>query len=275
MQFEFLFDRGSAMKCHASQREASDAGKNWLQVAGQPVRVRFVRHPRARRYVLRLCSDGTARVTVPRRGSWLEGRRFANRNLMWLEKQLLRQANRSLAPKVWSAGAEILFRGEKVRLDVTETTSDNEVRFGGEVCRIRKATNKQPVMWPPLSLSDGEGSTQQNLRPALERYLRKLATLELPVRVAELAHQHQFEVRRVSVRNQRSRWGSCSKHGTISLNWRLIQTPVFVRDYILLHELAHLKEMNHSKRFWREVARLCPEFEKAERWLKEHSELFR
>jgi predicted metal-dependent hydrolase len=57
------------------------------------------------------------------------------------------------------------------------------------------------------------------------------------------------------------------------LNWRLIQTPAFVRDYILLHELAHVKEMNHSHRFWREVARLCPEYVQAERWLKQHSEL--
>ena len=61
--------------------------------------------------------------------------------------------------------------------------------------------------------------------------------------------------------------------GTISLNWRLVQTPAFVRDYIALHELAHLKEMNHSRRFWREVARLCPEFKQAEQWLKEHSSL--
>jgi len=80
-------------------------------------------------------------------------------------------------------------------------------------------------------------------------------------------------VRRITVRNQRSRWGSCSRRGTISLNWRLVQTPVFVRDYLVLHELAHLKEMNHSRRFWDEVARLCPGFREAERWLKQHSRL--
>jgi predicted metal-dependent hydrolase len=77
----------------------------------------------------------------------------------------------------------------------------------------------------------------------------------------------------VTVRNQRSRWGSCSRRGTISLNWRLVQTPLFVRDYLVLHELAHLKEMNHSRRFWSEVARLCPDFPEAERWLKQHSRL--
>jgi hypothetical protein len=77
------------------------------------------------------------------------------------------------------------------------------------------------------------------------------------------------------VRNQRTRWGSCSRRGNISLNWRLIQTPPFVRDYICLHELAHLRQMNHSERFWSEVARLCPDYLHAEKWLKQNSRLLR
>jgi len=77
------------------------------------------------------------------------------------------------------------------------------------------------------------------------------------------------------VRNQRSRWGSCSHRGSISLNWRLIQAPPFVRDYILLHELMHLREMNHSPRFWSEVESVCPYYQVAERWLKAHSRLLR
>jgi predicted metal-dependent hydrolase len=80
-------------------------------------------------------------------------------------------------------------------------------------------------------------------------------------------------VRRVTVRSQRTRWGSCSRRGTISLNWRLIQTPAFVQDYIHLHELAHLIEMNHSEKFWRQVERLCPDYLAAERWLKQHRNL--
>jgi predicted metal-dependent hydrolase len=102
-----------------------------------------------------------------------------------------------------------------------------------------------------------------------------LAARELPARVLELSARHQLTVRRITIRSQRSRWGSCSRHGTISLNWRLVQAPVFVRDYLVLHELAHLREMNHSPRFWREVARLCPNFAEAERWLKEHAGLLR
>src|SRR5947208_16572007 len=114
-----------------------------------------------------------------------------------------------------------------------------------------------------------------DLRPAIEKHLWRLAAKELPPRVLEFAAMHQLPVRRVTVRNQRSRWGSCSRRGTISLNWRLIQAPPFVRDYLILHELSQLTEMNHSTRFWREVERVCPDYEAAERWLKQHSALLK
>jgi predicted metal-dependent hydrolase len=93
--------------------------------------------------------------------------------------------------------------------------------------------------------------------------------------VVELAAPHALPVRRVTVRNQRSRWGSCSRRGTISLNWRLVQAPPFVRDYLIFHELAHLREMNHSTRFWQTVAGLCPDYQLAERWLKSHGRQLR
>ena len=81
------------------------------------------------------------------------------------------------------------------------------------------------------------------------------------------------DVKHVVVRNQRSRWGSCSSTGTISLNWRLVQTPDFVRDYIIYHELMHLREMNHSARFWARVEEVCPGWREAEHWLKRNGSL--
>src|SRR5438067_312828 len=81
---------------------------------------------------------------------------------------------------------------------------------------------------------------------------------EFPPRVMELAALCDLRIQRVTVRDQKSRWGSCSRRATISLNWRLIQTPDFVRDYVILHELMHLREMNHSRRFWRHVQNVCP-----------------
>jgi len=221
-----------------------------LQAGGRAVPLRVVRNLRARRYLLRLQADGSARVTIPRGGSRSEAQAFVARNHAWLEQQVAQFHARPKTPAAWQAGTEILFRGERVRL---EAHAGGGYRLGTEILPVTGA--------------------QADLRPAVEWHLRWLAERELPVRVRELAAPQQLAVQRVTVRNQRRRWGSCSRRSGISLNWRLVLVPAFVRDYIILHELAHLREMNHSPRFWREVERLCPEYRAAERWLKANREL--
>jgi hypothetical protein len=108
-------------------------------------------------------------------------------------------------------------------------------------------------------------------RPAVvdaeEPALRARARKELPEALRALAASHDIAVTRVSVRNQRSRWGACSAQGAITLNWRLILVPAFVREYVMLHELMHRRELNHSRRFWRHVAAVFPRYREARRWL--------
>jgi len=233
-------------------RRPEPATPEFLQVGARAVPLLVVRNPRARRYLLRVRPDGSARVTIPRGGSRGEAQCFVERNRGWLEKQIDRVHAEPRQPKVWQAGTEILFRGERVRIEASEKGG---FRLGLEAL--------------PIS------GTRGDLRPAVEWHLRLLARRELPARVLELAARHQLIVRRVTVRNQRTRWGSCSRREAISLNWRLVLVPVFVRDYIILHELAHLRELNHSARFWREVERLCPDYQLAEDWLKENRQLLR
>jgi predicted metal-dependent hydrolase len=96
------------------------------------------------------------------------------------------------------------------------------------------------------------------------------AKRELVPRLNELAQIHNLTVSRVSVRNQRSRWGSCSPQGHICLNWRLIALPDWVRDYVLVHELMHLKRMDHTRRFWKLVGRAYPDYQLARRYLRDH-----
>jgi hypothetical protein len=223
-----------------------------MQVGSRTVSLLMVHHPRARRYLLRLRPDGTVRVTIPRRGNISAARDFASRNIDWLEQQFQRLAGRPRIPDTWNLEAEVYFRGELVRI---EPDADGSIRFSTE----------------RLNVSDA----QSDLRPAIQNHLRDLASEELPPRVLELAALYGVNVSRVTVRNQKSRWGSCSRRGTISLNWRLIQTPEFVRDYIILHELAHRRQMNHSEKFWQEVKHLFPDYLQAERWLKQHSNLLR
>lgn len=109
-------------------------------------------------------------------------------------------------------------------------------------------------------------------RPAVvgpdEPALRKRAQKELPAALLELAAVHGVTVQRVSIRNQRSRWGACSSRGSITLNWRLILVPPFVREYVMIHELMHRRELNHSKRFWKHVAAACPRYQDARMWLQ-------
>jgi len=223
-----------------------------LQVGMHRTTLVLVPHPRAKRYLLRVRADGVVQVTLPVRGTVAAAKAFVVRNLGWLERQIQRLEAQPKTVNEWRLGTEIHFRGEQVKIEV-ETVG--QIRFGSELLRLRDLT--------------------VDLRPAIQKHLRKLAQKELPVRVMELASLHGIEVSRVSIRNQKSRWGSCSRRGTISLNWRLIQTPEFVRDYICLHELAHRKQMNHSDLFWRQVKRLCPDYLIAERWLKAHSKLLR
>jgi predicted metal-dependent hydrolase len=165
-----------------------------------PLEFYYVRHRRARRYVVRVDLDGRVRVTIPRGGSRREADAFAQRQTDWIRRQ--QELN--------------------TRVDRTADV----------------------VRW------------------------RQLARDVLPPRLLELAAHHGVTVTRVSVRNQRSRWGSCGRDGHISLNWRLVQMPDWVRDYVLLHELMHLRRMDHSPAFWAHVAAACPEYEAARAWLR-------
>jgi predicted metal-dependent hydrolase len=166
----------------------------------------FVRHPRARHYVVSVRADGAVRVTIPRRGSKREAEAFARSRRPWIERQLAR--------------------------------------------------------------ATAERAARPALAPELERALREQARRELPARLLELAALHGLTVSRVSVRNQRWRWGSCSRNGHICLNWRLASMPAWVRDYVLVHELMHLERMDHSPAFWRLVAGACPRYQDARRWLR-------
>ena len=97
---------------------------------------------------------------------------------------------------------------------------------------------------------------------------RRQAVRELPDQLRALAARHNLTVGRISIRNQRSRWGSCARSGNITLNWRLVLVPDFVREYVMLHELMHRRQLNHSARFWRLVAEVCPRFMEARKWLR-------
>ena len=213
----------------------------------------FERSARARNYRLTLRRYGTAVAIIPLRGSEREARAFVAQQEQWLERARARQRQRPRAAEVWAPGTRVLWRGELIEIRVAAEGERPTVCLAADVFRVSRL----------------EG----DLRPTLEAHFARRAKIELPARTWELAALTGMGVTAVSVRNQRTRWGSCTTGGVISLNWRLIQTPESVRDYIIYHELMHLLEMNHSARFWARVEEVCPAWREAEHWLKRNGSL--
>jgi predicted metal-dependent hydrolase len=106
--------------------------------------------------------------------------------------------------------------------------------------------------------------------PLLGTWYRREAAKRLGQRAEELARHMGVRYSRITVRAQKTLWASCSGRGTLSLNWRLMLAPQRIVDYVLIHELSHLQEPNHSQRFWRIVAEHCPDWWERRRWLAEH-----
>lgn len=112
-------------------------------------------------------------------------------------------------------------------------------------------------------------------RVALERRLRRLARARLVERVRQRSREMGIDCRRVTIRDQRSRWGSASRLGTLSFSWRLILVPSEVLDYVVVHELAHLRVAGHGARFWTIVDRHVEDSRAARRWLRENQDAVR
>ena len=119
-----------------------------------------------------------------------------------------------------------------------------------------------------LVVTIGSGSNRLNL--VLEQWYRKQAAKLIKERADKLSARLGLTYNRISIRGQKTRWGSCSHKGNLSFNWKLIMAPEPVIDYVVIHEIAHLKEMNHTKRFWELVAEYCPRWREHRKWLKDH-----
>jgi predicted metal-dependent hydrolase len=214
-----------------------------------PVRVR--RNRRARRYTLRI--QATSRevvLTMPLRGSLTQARDFAQRHGAWIAARLTRLPQ----PVAFEAGATVPLRGEPHRIvHRPDCRGTVWTETGADGARL-------------ICVAGAPGLLPRRLRDFLTREARRY--LDAASRAA--AQRLGVAVKRVSVRDQASRWGSCSTTGVLSYSWRLILAPSFVLDYLAAHEVAHLVEMNHSAAFWRLVKRLDPEMAGAKAWIAAH-----
>ena len=138
------------------------------------------------------------------------------------------------------------------------------IRPGAPAGRFRAALAVDVLT---LTVAD---TRQETIRAALETWYRRRAREVFAERLAICNAAYGYTFGRVSIKEQKSRWGSCSRKGNLNFNWRLLLAPLPVLDYVVTHELAHLRELNHSPRFWQLVARGCPDYLVHRRWLRQH-----
>ena len=229
-----------------------------LSDLGADVEVR--RHPAARRLTLRVSQTRRAViVTVPMQCDLVEAGSFLHRNIDWVRERL----GSIPEPVAFESGAVLPFRGEPHTIQFTGIT-----KRGARVRRVaaaRDATDPDcSADYVRLEVNGPTEHAAQRLTDWLIEEVRR----DLDHRVVHHTRNLGLVAKRITVRDQSSRWGSCSTTGTLSFSWRLILAPPLILDYVAAHEVAHLKEMNHGPRFWALVRRTMPQMDEARQWLQ-------
>jgi predicted metal-dependent hydrolase len=218
-----------------------------LKIDGKVLDVKVRLNPRARRMIVKVNpATGEVSVTAPSRASARAALDFARGEQDWIAGQLARAPG----AVTLEVGAAVPFRGTS------------------HVVRAVSAAGRPPV-WREDGAICVRGSAAHVPRRVMD-FLKREARADFEARVLHHAARLGVKPSRITVRDTASRWGSCSSARGLSFSWRLILAPDFVLDYVVAHEVAHLKEMNHSARFWAHVESLIPDFEAAQDWLKKN-----
>jgi predicted metal-dependent hydrolase len=217
--------------------------------AGQRYPVSVRRRANARRMTLRVSqATGEITLTLPERVDFASGRSFAENHGGWIAARVAKRP--AVIP--FEPGQHVPLRGVPHRIvhwskarGLTQATQDRD--------------------GAPIIVVAGEAA---HVSRRVKDFLRRLALEDLEQAVRRHTAQLGIPARKITIRDTTSRWGSCSSQGHLNFSWRLILAPPLVLDYLAAHEVAHLKEMNHSHRFWALTHKLCPRTEEAEAWLK-------
>ncbi len=217
-------------------------------LAGRPdIEVRLRRSRRARRLSLRVSGlDGRVTLTMPPRARMREAEAFLREREGWIRDNMKR-APEALRPRI---GGAILWEGREIGI---REGNGRAARLEGGMILVPPDPARVPARIAALM----KGAARERLLAASERYAAEIGA----------------RIGRISLRDPRSRWGSCSSDGNLMYSWRLIMAPPEVLDYVAAHEVAHLREMNHSPAYWQIVERICPDFATHRAWLKENGAL--
>jgi hypothetical protein len=230
-----------------------DRLRHRLILGNEEISYLLLRSSRRRSIGLRIDPSGLI-VSVPARLPQHEMEKILAQRSAWILARLDAMRIRATPPIVWQTGQILPFLGSPIELSV---------EHGGARSKLLLAEGVLRVFMPEKCGPDA-------LASRVLQWYRREALAFFQHRVSAYARQLDVEVSRLSLSNARTRWGSCTSTGAIRLNWRLIKAPPPVIDYVVVHELAHRIEMNHSPAFWRTVEQACPDFSELRGLLKIH-----
>lgn len=212
---------------------------------------------RSNRLSLSVSPDGSVVVTKPRLMPDFMVRRFVEKNQDWIIKQ---QARRQRQKPLMTDEMVLIFGQRYERVNSVNQTLPTGINI----------VNQQAIYRPVATATQLTSSQlQKKADQALDAFLKRAATNYILPRTAQLAEKMQISYRSISLKQQRSRWGSCSSQARLNFNWRLTHFAPDIIDYVIIHELAHRVHMNHGRDFWRLVAKFDPEYQKHKRSLKQ------
>jgi Predicted metal-dependent hydrolase len=229
-----------------------------ITLHGTPLTYSLSISTRARRLRISV-SDAGVTLVLPAGLSARDGEAFLLKNGDWVLQQLERRQKQARNTRPPLPKDVLLLRGKPVRVEGIEEP--------GRLSRARVEERPDRLF---VYLPVGKQSV---LPQVLDRWLRELARAEIEKTVLRLSAVMRVSPKTVAIRDQRTRWGSCSSSGTLSFNWRLIMVPPTVMEYVVVHELAHMTVPNHSADFWRRVGQFYPSYKEARAWLRKNAPL--
>jgi len=202
-------------------------------------------------------TNGFLTVRAPLRMKEADIRRFIEAKADWIKRKQARVRDEARAPRQYVDGEMFRYLGEEIPLRLVP--AEGPRRGNQKSALVMEGVFKLTV------------SAQPKAKSVFTAWYRQQAWRVLTERVSYFARNHDFKPGKLRISSARTRWGSCSAKGTLSFTWRLVMAPLEVIDYVVVHELCHLKEMNHSESFWAQVEMILPDYKSCRKWLKNNA----
>lgn len=249
-------------------RQHNRHGSLNIELDGRDIEITLVRRSTTRRYILRVrTTHHDVQLTMPVHGSARKAHDFVQQHKDWLQSRLENLPE----PSYFDDGVIIPYRGRSHVIEHHGNTKNGGVWIAppheidaGSI----SVTDSVSASLPRILVATTKPDTC--LRSVLRGWLKEEARQTFSQAAEKYAHMINVQFSRISIRDQKTRWGSCSANAALAFSWRLIMAPPYVLDYLAAHEVMHLRIMNHSPHYWSALRDICPATDRAEKWLDLH-----